>query len=462
MENKTPKSGFITDKNLMLGLDLYELTMSAAYYQYNLKNNIKEKDDIAVFEYYVRKFPDNRNYLIFAGLEQIIHFIQNAKFTDEIISFLKKKKIFQRIDSSFFEEYLPNFKFKLDIFSIKEGDFFFPNEPIIRIHGPIIHAQLIETYLLSTINFQTMIASKASRIKNISKKKILFEFGTRRAHSLLAGIYTARASYISGFDATSNVIADFELGISSVGTMAHSYVQRFMQEIDSFKSYYDIYKENSVLLIDTYDIERAAQLISQIGPDIKAVRIDSGNLVEQSKKVRKILDDNGNNDVLIVASSDLNEYKIKEILDHNSPIDAFGVGTELTTSKDDPTLSGVYKLIEYNNIPKFKLSKEKITIPGQKQIYRSYKNNLFYNDKIFLTEEDPPEDSEPLLKSIFNKGELIYKSPNLKEIRENYFTNMEKLPLKYKSLNKINSQDIEYSKKIQLLISNLVKKEKRI
>jgi len=233
VENKTLKSGFITDKNLMLGLDLYELTMSAAYYQYNLENNIKEKDDIAVFEYYVRKFPDNRNYLIFAGLEQIIHFIQNAKFTDEIISFLKKKDIFQRIDSSFFEEYLPNFKFKLDIFSIKEGDFFFPNEPIIRVHGPIIHAQLVETYLLSTINFQTMIASKASRIKNISKNKILFEFGTRRAHSLLAGIYAARASYISGFDATSNVIADFELGISSVGTMAHSYVQRFMQEIDS-------------------------------------------------------------------------------------------------------------------------------------------------------------------------------------------------------------------------------------
>ncbi len=212
-------------------------------------------------------------------------------------------------------------------------------------------------------------------------------------------------------------------------------------------------------MIDTYDIERAAQLISQIGPDIKAVRIDSGNLVEQSKKVRKILDDNGNNDVLIVVSSDLNEYKIKEILDHNSPIDAFGVGTELATSKDDPTLSGIYKLIEYNNIPKFKLSKEKITIPGQKQIYRTYKNNLFYNDKIFLTEENPPEDSESLLISIFNKGELIYKSPNLQEIRENYFTNMEKLPLKYKSLNKINSQDIEYSKKIQLLMSNLVKKE---
>ena len=240
---------------------------------------------------------------------------------------------------------------------MQEGNFLFPNEPILRIRGPMIHAQLAETYLLNVVNFQTLIASKASRIRNIAPNKILLEFGTRRSHSPLAGIYAARASYIAGFDGTSNVIADIELGIKSSGTMAHSFVQKFNTELDSFNVYYDIYGENSIFLIDTYDTEKGAITSTKFGNKIRGVRIDSGDLADHARKVRKILDKKGSEKVLIVASSDLNEYKIKKIIDENVPIDVFGVGTELATSRDDPTISGVYKLIEYNNVPKIKLAK---------------------------------------------------------------------------------------------------------
>ena len=460
MENRIPKSGFINNSNLILGLDFYQLTMGAAYYQYNLENNIEEKNDIAVFEYFVRRFPKNRNYLIFAGLEQLIYFIQNARFTKKIINFLRNKDIFKNIDSSFFDEYLPNFKFKLDVFAMKEGTFFFPNEPVIRIHGPIFHAQLIETFLLNIINFQTIIASKASRIKNVAIKKTLLEFGTRRSHSPLAGIYAARASYIAGFDGTSNVIADFELGIRSVGTMAHSYIQKFEKEIESFKAYYNIYHENSILLIETYDTEEAAKKASQIGSNIKAVRIDSGDLIKHSKTIRKILDDHGCEKVLIVASSDLNEYKIKEIIDNNAPIDAFGVGTELVTSKDDPTLSGVYKLIEYNKNPKIKLSENKITFPGQKQVYRVYNNEKFVEDILTLKSESPPEKNIPLLIPVMKKGKLIYDLPNLDEIQRFCLENIETLPNKFKKLDNIKVTEVKISESIRNLLNSLIKKFK--
>ncbi|MFW9785014.1 MAG: nicotinate phosphoribosyltransferase, partial [Candidatus Heimdallarchaeota archaeon] len=368
------KSGFVNDSNMILSTDFYQLTMAAAYYQYNIENDINEKDDIATFELFVRKLPKNRNYLIFAGLEQAIYYLLNAHFNKETIDFLRKKPVFTNIDSSFFDNYLADFKFNLDIWAMKEGNFFFPNEPVIRIQGPIIPSQLAETYLLNVINFQTLIASKASRIRNIAPNKVLLEFGTRRSHSPLAGVYAARASYIAGFNGTSNVIADIELGINSTGTMAHSFVQKFNNEIESFKVYYDIYGENSILLIDTYDTEKGAEKSTHFGNKIKGVRIDSGNLIDHAMKVRKILDENGCKDVLIVASSDLNEYKIKKLIDENAPIDAFGVGTELATSSDDPTISGVYKLIQYNNSPKIKTSEEKITYPSIKQVFRKYDN----------------------------------------------------------------------------------------
>jgi nicotinate phosphoribosyltransferase len=456
---KNPKSAFINDQNLILSTDFYQLTMGAAYYQYNLDNNIKEKDDIAVFNYFVRKYPKNRNYLIFAGLEQVIHYLQNARFSEKTIEFLRKKDVFKEIDSSFFDDYLPKFKFMLDVWAMREGNFFFPNEPIIKIQGSMFHAQMAETYILNVINYQTIVASKASRIKNIAKQKILLEFGTRRSHSPLAGVYAARASYIAGFNGTSNVIADIELGINSSGTMAHSFVQRFDNEMESFDVYTNIYGDNSILLIDTYDTEQAAKKISKFKNSIKAVRIDSGNLVEHSKKVRKILDENGCEKVQIVASSDLNEYKIKKILESNAPIDAFGVGTELATSRDDPTIAGVYKLIEYNHKPKIKISENKLTNPGKKQIYRIYnKQGEFKDDVITLDNEPAPPNSEALLIPVMKEGILITELPDLKNIQQYYIKNIEKLPNKFKELDENHIFKVRISKKLSELTNSLTEK----
>ena len=456
---KNPKSGFINDQNLILSTDFYELTMGAAYYQYNLDNNIKEEDDIAVFELFVRQLPKNRNYLIFAGLEQVIHYLQNARFSERTIEFLRKKDVFKKIDSSFFDDYLPKFKFKLDVWAMREGNFFFPNEPIIKIQGPMFHAQLAETYILNVINYQTIVASKASRIKNVAQDKTLLEFGTRRSHSPLAGVYAARASYIAGFNGTSNVIADIELGINSSGTMAHSFIQRFNNEMESFDVYNEIYGDNSIFLIDTYDTEQAANMITKFKNSIKAVRIDSGDLVDHSKKVRKILDENGCEKVLIVASSDLNEYRIKEILDKNAPIDAFGIGTELATSRDDPAIAGVYKLIEYNSKPKIKISEDKLTYPGKKQIYRVYnKQGEFKEDILTLDYEPAPSDSEALLIPVMKKGILITNLPDLNNIQQFYNENIKKLPNKFKELDENHTFELRISKKLSELTNSLKEK----
>lgn len=450
------KSGYLNDLNMILATDFYQLTMSAAYYQNNLENQISNDQDIAVFDLFVRKFPKNRNYLIFAGLEQVIHYLQNARFTERAINFLRKKEVFRNIDRRFFEEYLPQFKFKLDVWSIREGNFFFPNEPIMRVQGPIIHAQLAETYLLNVINYQTIVASKASRIKAIAPNKILLEFGTRRSHSPLAGIYAARASYIAGFDGTSNVIADIELGINSSGTMAHSFVQKFENEMESFETYYKLYGSDSILLIDTYDTERAAKSISKYKNTIKAVRIDSGDLIEHSKKVRKILDENGCEKVLIVASSDLNEYKIMEMLEKKAPIDAFGIGTELATSRDDPTLAAVYKLIESNGKPKIKTSEDKITFPGKKQVYRIFdKDGIFKEDLMMLENESPPPDSEVFLIPIMKEGNLVNQLPNLDEIKQYFLSNIERLPNEFKDLEKSQGSKVLISKKLSDLTNSL-------
>ena len=452
-------SGFINNNNMILSTDFYQLTMIAAYYQYNLQNSISEEDDIATFELFMRKLPQNRNYLIFAGLEQVIHYLLNARFNEKTIEFLRNKPVFKKIDESFFDEYLPNFKFNLNLWAMQEGNFFFPNEPILRIQGPLIHAQLAETYLLNVVNFQTIIASKASRIRCIAPNKVLLEFGTRRSHSPLAGVYAARASYIAGFNGTSNVIADLELGINSTGTMAHSFVQRFEREVDSFATYFDIYNEDSILLIDTYDTEKGAEKAIQFGNTIQGVRLDSGDLIEHSIKVRKILDKAGSDKVQIVASSDLNEYKIKEIIERKAPIDAFGIGTELATSRDDPTISGVYKLIQYQNEPKIKISEEKITLPGIKQVFRVYNEKGVFEEDILALESEPiPVNSEALLEPIMKNGKLVTKLPNIDDIQNFYLENIKKLPESYKNLDHVKIFTLKVSPELENL-TNLLKKK---
>jgi len=451
-----PKSGFLTDNNIILATDFYELTMSAGYFQYNLENSIDDQNDISTFEIFVRKLPRNRNYLIFAGLEQVIHYLKNARFNERTIEYFRSREDFNNINPKFFDEYLPNFKFDLDVWSIPEGQFFFPNEPIMRIEGPTIQAQLAETYILNVITYQTAVASKASRIRNVSGNRIILDFGTRRSHSPLAGIYAARASYIAGFNGTSNCVADLELGIKASGTMAHSWVQRFPTELESFKAFYKIYGKNSILLIDTYDIKKGTLNACKTAKDIKGVRIDSGDLAENSKIVRKILDENGLKNAIITLSSDLNEHKIKDLIEKGAPADAFGVGTEMVTSRDDPVVNSVYKLIQHNGIPKIKISEGKITYPGKKQVYRVYdENGKFTKDILMLKNETSPEETEPIMIPIMKKGKLIYELPALDEIQQFYFKNMEKLPEEYKKLEQLNLFRLKLSNGIKELTQKL-------
>jgi nicotinate phosphoribosyltransferase len=255
------------------------------------------------------------------------------------------------------------------------------------------------------------------------------------------------------------VVADLELDINSSGTMAHSFVQRFDDEEESFDLYYKIYGKNSILLIDTYDTEKAAETACKYENNIKGVRIDSGDLIEHAKKVRKILDDNDCKEVIIVASSDLNEYKIKQIIDNNVPIDAFGVGTELATSRDDPTIAGVYKLIEYNGRPKIKISEEKLTYPGKKQIYRIYnERGVFKEDILMLEDDEAPPNSEALLIPIMEKGILISNIPQLMEIQQYYLKNIKKLPGEYKTLDENHVFKLKISKKLRELTNSLTRK----
>lgn len=443
---------------MILSTDFYQLSMCAAYYQYNLEHNIKEEEDIAVFELFVRKLPKNRNFLVFSGLEQLIYYIQKARFTQSTIEYIRKHSMFQKIDERFFEEYLPNFKFNIDMWAMKEGTFFFPNEPIVRIKGPTFHAQLIETYIISVINYQTIIASKAARVRAASKDKLILEFGTRRAHSPQAGIFAARASYIAGFDGTSNVAADLELGIEASGTMAHSFVEKY-GEMNSFEIFYDYYGDKTIQLIDTYDIKQGTLKATKFNNNILGVRIDSGDLIKEAKRVRRILDDHGCNEVKIVVSSNLDEYKIAELLDNNAPVDAFGVGTELVTSSDDPTLSAVYKLMEHNEEPKIKISEGKKTYPGSKQVCRRIdKNGKFLNDFLVLENEVYPENTSPLLIPIMEDGKLVYNLPSIEEIKEYCEQNIEKLPEKYKKLKEINIKTLHISEKLDNLMKSLIKK----
>ncbi len=453
-----PQSASITSENMILATDFYQLTMIAAYYQYALEHDLSNAEDRATFELFVRQFPKNRNYLVAAGLEQVVHFLTTARFTESTIDFLKKRPEFRKIDERFFSEFLPNFRFDLDVWAIEEGQFFFPHEPILRVQGPTIAAQLVETYIISAMNYQTIVASKAARVRSVAEDKILLEFGTRRSHSPQAGLYAARASYIGGFNGTSNVTADYELGIPASGTMAHSFVQKF-GEMESFRIYSDIYQEKTILLIDTYDIRKGTEKATQFQETLQGVRIDSGDPIAEAKKVRKILDENNCENVGIVLSSNLDEYSIQTILAANTPIWAFGVGTEIVTSSDDPTLSLVYKMVEANGEPTMKTSEGKLTYPGAKQIYRIYDNEgIFDHDILALASENQPQEGTPLLRQVMNNGELIGDLPTVNKLRENCLVNCQKIPLRLKSLSEVEIPPLHLSESLLAVTNGLLKK----
>lgn len=416
------------NNNLSLLVDLYELTMGECYFHY-------KKDAWATFDLFVRELPPGRAYLVAAGLEDILAYVNNLRFNRKDLAYLREQKLF----SSKFLNYLGSFRFKGDIWAIPEGEIFFANEPVLRVTAPVIEAQLIESFLLNTMNLQTMIASKASRVVCAAGKKKVYDFSLRRTQGSDAGIKAARSAYIAGFSGTSNVLAGKLYRIPVVGTMAHSFVMSFKQEIDSFLAYSSTFPDKSTLLVDTYDtgkgIENAVKIghyLQEQGYSLQGIRLDSGDIVALSKSARRILDREGLGGVKVFASGNLDEFRIRKILARGACVDNFGVGTHMGASIDAPCLDVIYKISEVtdengNFLPTMKLSKGKVTYPGRKQVFRIQdKKGRFVKDVLALEKEKIK--GRPLLVKVIEKGKLLYKLPPLEKIRGSARNNLSRMP----------------------------------
>jgi nicotinate phosphoribosyltransferase len=445
---------FQKEENMSLFTDFYELTMCASYFD-------NKKFEPATFDLFIRRLPENRSYLLVAGLEQVLQYLKDVRFKEEHLSYLQKQGFNRQ-----FLEYLRNFKFTGDIWAVPEGTLMFPCEPLIRVTAPIIEAQLVETFLLNTINLQTMIATKAARVVNAAKGKTVIEFGLRREHGIDAGTKVARSSYIGGCQGTSNVLAGFRYGIPVFGTMAHSFIMSYEKEINAFRAFAKTFPNNSTLLIDTYDdlsgAEKAvvvAKEIEEKGFKLGGVRLDSGDLAKISKKVRKLLNEKELNYVKIFASGDLDEFKIEMLLREGAEIDSFGVGTKMGTSEDKPYVDVIYKLCEImgengNFSPIMKLSEKKVTLPGRKQVYR-FKDEKGKFEKDVIALETEKMEGEPLLVKVMEKGEITYDLPSLEEIRVAAAKSLTLLPEKYKKVKKAPEYPVEISQELEKLIAKL-------
>ena len=471
-------------RNLTLLTDLYQLTMMNGY----LKEG--RKDETAVFDVFFRQ-NGMITYSVACGLEQAVDYILNLKFGKEEIEYLSGLNIF----SDEFLDYLRNFKFTGDVYAVPEGTVVFPGEPIFTVKAPVMQAQLVETAVLNIINFQTLIATKAAKIRYAAKNDLVMEFGLRRAQAPDAGIYGARAAVIGGCDSTSNVLAGKMFDIPVAGTHAHSWVMNFKDEYTAFKAYADVYPDNALLLVDTYDtlnqgVPNAVKVFGELkekGYKPKGIRLDSGDLAYLSKKARKLLDDAGYPDTVICASGDLDEYSISSLKNQGAKIDSWGVGTRLITSADMPALGGVYKLAAVyddngKEIPKIKVSEntEKITNPGFKNIYRVYDNasGKAEADFIYLRSEDKIDTSKPLvlthpterwksitfnnytLKSlqqdIIRNGKLVYEMPKLAEIKEYAKKDLDSFWDEYKRLDKPHVYKVDLSEGLYELKKNML------
>jgi nicotinate phosphoribosyltransferase len=407
-----------------LSTDLYELTMIGGYYVAGLSGR-------ATFDLFVRQLPPTRTYLVAAGLEQALDFLESLRFTTEEIDYLRTVPALKKLPRSFFDDYLAGFRFTGDVSAVEEGTPVFAQEPLMRVTAPLAEAQLVETALIAEVMFPTSVASRASRVVEAAAGRSVMEFGARRAHGIDAGVRAARAAYVAGFDSTSIVEAGKRFGIPLSGTMAHSWVMAFANEADAFRAYADVFREDAVLLIDTYDTVAAARMIAASGLKPRAVRLDSGDVVALSREVRRIFDEHGLRETAIVASGDLDERRIAEIVSAGAPIDGFGVGTAISTSSDAPALSGVYKLAEIERehrfVPVIKKSPGKQTYPGCKQVWRVMRDGVASEDVLTLQDDQAPSDARPLLKEVMKKGVRLSR-PSLTEIRERCRQQVAQLP----------------------------------
>jgi nicotinate phosphoribosyltransferase len=413
---------WVTGSNSGLLTDLYEITMAASYHERGMTGQ-------ATFDLFVRELPACRNFLISGGLEQALDYLEGLSFDEEATDYLRSLRMF---DESFLD-YLRGFEFTGEVWAVPEGEAVFPPEPLVRVTAPMIEAQVVETFLLNCITFQTMIASKAARVSLACSDKRFVDFSLRRDHGADAGLKGSRASFIGGASGTSNVLAGMTYGIPVSGTMAHSYIMAFESETEAFRAYARQFPERAVLLIDTFDSEEGARRAAQVAKELSAegiqvsgVRLDSGDLGPLARSVRKILDEAGLGEMQIFLSGDLDEYRIKSLLEEGAPVDAFGVGTQMGTSGDSPALGGVYKLVEDERGPKIKLSTGKATLPGRKQVFR-FQSETFDYDVIGLEHEDVPG-SRPLLEKVMEGGRRLAEPEPLEALQERCRSSLGLLP----------------------------------
>jgi nicotinate phosphoribosyltransferase len=434
--------------------DLYQLTMAAGYWQAG------KCDEVAAFELFVRRLPANRNFLVAAGLEQAVEYLLQLRFSEEEIGYLRSLAQFSRVEPGFFD-YLRDFRFTGDVFAVQEGTPLFAGEPMLIVRAPLVEAQIPETYLLAHVGFQTLVATKAARIVEAAGGRAVVEFGTRRAHSPQAGVFAARAAFVGGCTGTSNVLTGMRYGVPVFGTSAHAWVQSFPSETEAFARLQALLGPATTYLIDTYNTLDGARRATALGRPFWGVRLDSGNLMELSRAVRAVLDDAGFREAKIMATGDLNEYKILELVAGGAPIDVFGVGTELATSSDAPSHGAVYKLVEIEagGAKRYtaKYSEDKSTLPGAKQVFR-------YADRdVLACARECHMGAEALLRPVILNGELIAPLPGAAQAREHAREAIAKLPTKLKSLFEADPPwPVERSAELESLAADVRLKEREV
>ena len=423
--------------------------MAAGYF------NAGKTAERATFELFVRRLPHNRNFILAAGLAQAVEYLQDLHFTPEEIDYLRGLPQFQGTTPAFFEM-LACLRFTGDLFAVPEGTPMFAGEPFLTLRAPLVEAQLAETYLLATIGFQSMIATKAARVVKAALGRQVVEFGTRRAHSPEAGVLAGRAAYVGGCAGTSNAESGLRYGVPVFGTAAHSWVMSFATERDSYDQLQQLLGENTVYLIDSYDTLEGARRAAALGRPLWGVRLDSGNMVELAPQVRKILDDAGLSDAKIMATGDLNEYKIQELVAAGSPIDVFGVGTDLATSSDAPSLGVVYKMVEMESGGTgrrytIKLSEDKATLPGAKQVFRFADHDVLARSSECPSCPPGAPPAEALLKPVIIGGRVVEDLPSASAARQHAADCLAKLPAPCHSLFESHAWRVEISPELESL-----------
>ena len=435
-----------------LSTDLYELTMIAGYYA-------ADHLPRATFELYARELPPNRGFLVAAGLEQALEYLERLRFGREDIEYLRGLPSVQGVRREFFDTYLPSFRFTGEVWAVEEGTAIFPPGPLLRVTAPLPEAQLVETALLAQITFQTSVASRAARIVEAAAGRPVVEFGARRAHGIEAGRYAARAAFLAGCESTSNVDAGRRFGIPLSGTMAHSWVMAFPDEETAFRQYADVFGQSTVLLLDTYDTLAAARRIVASGFRPRAVRLDSGDVLALSKSVRAILDEAGLRETKIFVSGDLDEWRIAEMLAAGAPVDGFGVGAAISTSSDAPSLGGVYKLVEIERagapVAIMKFSPGKQTSPGRKQIWRLFDEGMATEDVIGLADEPGVSGGRRLLERVMIDGRRELHPRPIHELRARCRVGLAELPAPVRRLHDPARYPVRFSDALRSAIDRL-------